>query len=176
MTIPRPSSRYDPSASEKLRLKRGTEIAARFPPADRKAVRERVAPNGSSCARTPATPIGRNGEAILQRLCPRKSRSQNRRQGRSSGFRIVLLAAPSRGLRPCQRAVAGSGFRSVRTRLQRRDRNGFTPFSLFFFRDHKSRKTPSVEGHQSITAAAFVNESIAVRYAESLCDFDIRRK
>jgi len=42
----------------------------------------------------------RNEKASLQRLCPRKSRSQHRRLGRSSGFRIVLLAAPSRERRP----------------------------------------------------------------------------
>jgi hypothetical protein len=31
----------------------------------------------------------------------------------------------------------------VRPRLQRRDRNGFTPFSLFFTPDAKSKVTPT---------------------------------
>jgi hypothetical protein len=48
--------------------------------------------------------------------------SDNR--GRSSGFRIVLLTAPSR--------VFTQWLCGVRSRLQRRDRNGFAPFSLFF--------------------------------------------
>lgn len=47
--------------------------------------------------------------------------------GRSSGFRIILLTAPSRAAFSLH-----SGLGSVRSRLQRRDRNGVTPFSLFF--------------------------------------------
>ena len=36
---------------------------------------------------------------------------------------------------------------SVRSRLQRRDRNGFAPFSLFFFQNNKFRKTPKSSAH-----------------------------
>jgi hypothetical protein len=60
-------------------------------------------------------------------------------QGRSSGFRFVLLAEPSRWrlllIRVANQlvmkrlAVALSGFRP---RLQRRDRDGIAPSSLFF--------------------------------------------
>ena len=46
--------------------------------------------------------------------------------GRSSGFRIDLCAMPSHKQQAC------SGRSGVRPRLQRRDRNGFAPFSLFF--------------------------------------------
>ena len=45
--------------------------------------------------------------------------------GRSSGFRIILRATPS------HEQQARSGRSGVRPRLQRRDRNGFSPFSLF---------------------------------------------
>ena len=38
--------------------------------------------------------------------------------------------------------IPRSGFGSVRPRLQRRDRNGFTPFSLFSLQNTKSQRTP----------------------------------
>ena len=64
--------------------------------------------------------------------------------GRSSGFRIKLPAAPSRDVEPTtvvgiNLAVVYCGFRP---RLQRRDRNGFAPFSLFFTPDAESGATP----------------------------------
>ncbi len=62
--------------------------------------------------------------------------------GRSSGFRFELLAAPSHGVLQSS-AVAICSFRH---RLQRRDRNGFAPFSLFFRRNDKSPRTPKSIG------------------------------
>jgi hypothetical protein len=62
---------------------------------------------------------GRN-DFVLERFV-----DNHRRLGRSSDFRIALLTAPSREIL----AVACCG---VRPRLQRRDRDGFAPSSLFF--------------------------------------------
>ena len=45
---------------------------------------------------TGAAYVRRSAKAMRATSFPRKSRPQNRRLGRSSGFRIVLLAAPSR--------------------------------------------------------------------------------
>jgi len=59
--------------------------------------------------------------------------------GRSSGFRINLLAAPSRGWESYWSAVVS---RSVRSRLQRPDRNGVAPFSLFFLAHNECSRTP----------------------------------
>jgi hypothetical protein len=49
----------------------------------------------------------------------------NRHLGRSSGYRITLLTAPSQ-------TTLFSGDCGFRPRIQRRDRDGFSPSSLFF--------------------------------------------
>ena len=69
-----------------------------------------------------------------------------------------------------QWAAARSGYGSVRSRLQRRDRNGLAPFSLFFSRDDKPRETPSVEGGQSSTVVRNVNEPASMAGGKILCD------
>lgn len=67
---------------------------------------------------------------------PRKTRSEIRRLGRSSDFRIAQFTAPSR-VRDARSGMtrisqSRSGTCSNCPRLQRRDRNGIAPFSLFF--------------------------------------------
>jgi len=85
---------------------------------------------------------------------------RNRHLGRSSGFRIDLLATPSRE-RVRRKSSPSSCSQwllcSVRPRLQRRDRNGLAPFSLFFPRSDRLRKTPTSShivspGHMLSTA------------------------
>ena len=61
--------------------------------------------------------------------------NDNRHLGRSSGYRITLLTAPSQ-------ARLLSGNCGVRPRIQRRDRDGFSPSSLFF-------RKPLIHGHPS---------------------------
>jgi len=87
-------------------------------------------------------------------------------RGRSSGFRIDLLAAPSRfsavaGLTALGGCVLRSKTRlipthqspcGVRSRLQRRDRNGIAPFSLFFRTRRQAAPNTSCQGRESITA------------------------
>jgi|GEM_PF-2868150 len=70
---------------------------------------------------------------------PGQDSSRDRQMGRSSGFRIDLPATPSRGTADARLAKRIAEFGkwaavvscSLRPRLQRRDRNGFAPFSLF---------------------------------------------
>ena len=79
--------------------------------------------------------------------------------GRSSGFRIDLLATPSHEfLRQTFVTLfaARSGYCSVCPRLQRRDRNGFSPFSLFSGLDNTSRPTPT-SAHNPILKIRRVN-------------------
>lgn len=83
---------------------------------------------------TVACPSKERQRCHAERLIHERSASDFRLLGRSSGFRISLLAAPSRPSRlPNSRqqrlAVACC---SVRPRLQRRDRDGIAPSSLFF--------------------------------------------
>ncbi len=71
--------------------------------------------------------------------------SRTRQLGRSSGFRIDLLATPSHGSPRRPRFSPGCRPQwscSVRPRSQRRDRNGITPFSLFSGPNNKFKPAP----------------------------------
>jgi hypothetical protein len=86
------------------------------------------------------------GARQRKNACLRSSKdpNANRRMGRSSGFRIGLLTAPSRPAcsRLWSRPLQDSGICGFRPRLQRRDRDGFAPSSLFFAPGHKPETTP----------------------------------
>ena len=80
------------------------------------------------------------GSSVLERLVTHGCRQS----GRSSGFRIVLHLRLPAAAAPINQdsSSAAVAFCRFRPRLQRRDRNGFAPFSLFFPRRDRRSRTP----------------------------------
>jgi hypothetical protein len=89
------------------------------------------------------------GDAVFHPCC--LAPEPRRADIRSHGLVFWLPVPPSR--RPSHLAERGSGFRGFRPRLQRRVRNGFTPFSLKPF--------PGLLYPWLITIAVNVNTNLA---------------